>query len=115
MKVECPHCNQEIEIEVPSTVRRGALAGLALEEMTDEQLKKELTNAKSVLYKAEKRGASVEVIAKNKDRVDAAEAEKAKRDALKKEAAGEVASTEEVTDLEAADSEETVYAEDTEM
>ena len=47
--------------------------------MTDEQLKREITNAKSVLYKAEKRGSSAEIIAKNRDRVEAALAEKARR------------------------------------
>lgn len=67
-----------------SGVRRGKLAGLTLEEMDDEQLKRELINSKSVLYKAEKRGASEETIAKNQARVDAATAEKEKRDATKK-------------------------------
>lgn len=100
MRIECPHCNQEIEVEVPQTVRRGALAGLSLEEMSDEQLKKEIVNAKSVLYKAEKRGADAAIIAKNKDRVDAAVAEKAKRDALKKgeEVTAEVAESNETSE-----------------
>lgn len=79
MKFTCPHCNQEVEIQTPEAVRRGALAGISLEDMTDEQLKREIVNAKSVLYKAEKRGSSAEVIAKNRDRVEAALAEKAKR------------------------------------
>ena len=55
------------------------MAGLSLEEMTDEQLKRELINANSVLYKAQQRGASAETIAANQARVDAAKAEKAKR------------------------------------
>lgn len=59
--------------------RRGQLAGLALEDMTDEQLKREIINAKSVLYKATQRGAAEETINKNQARVDAAMAEKAKR------------------------------------
>jgi len=69
------------EIEMPAKVRkpRGQLAGLTLEEMTDEQLKREIINAKSVLYKAKQRGASEETIAANQARVDAALAEKAKR------------------------------------
>ena len=69
------------EIEMPAKVRkpRGQLAGLTLEEMTDEQLKREIINAKSVLYKAKQRGASDETIAANQARVDAALAEKAKR------------------------------------
>ena len=69
------------EIEMPAKVRkpRGQLAGLTLEEMTDDQLKREIINAKSVLYKAKQRGASEETIAANQARVDAALAEKAKR------------------------------------
>jgi hypothetical protein len=75
----CPHCNNEFVIETPAPQRRGQLQGLAIEEMTDEQLKVEIVNAKSVLYKAQKRGASADTIAKNQARVDAAMAEKAKR------------------------------------
>ena len=69
------------EIEMPAPVKkpRGQLAGLTLEEMTDEQLKREIINAKSVLYKATQRGAAAETIAANQARVDAALAEKAKR------------------------------------
>jgi len=70
-----------IEVELPTPVKkqRGQLAGLTLEEMTDEQLKRELVNAKSVLYKAKQRGASEETIEANQARVDAALAEKAGR------------------------------------
>ena len=67
MLVNCPHCNQEVEIQIPETVRRGQLAGISLQDMTDEQLKRELVNSKSVLYKAEKRGASEDILARNKD------------------------------------------------
>jgi len=67
----CPHCNGEIIIESPAPQRRGQLAGIALEDMSVEQLKREAINAKSVLYKAQKRGASAETIAKNQARVDA--------------------------------------------
>ena len=72
------------EIEMPAPVKkpRGQLAGLTLEEMTDEQLKREIINAKSVLYKAKQRGASEETIAANQARVDAALAEKAKKSSL---------------------------------
>ena len=59
--------------------RRGQLAGLELETMTDEQLKREVINANSVLYKATQRGAAAETIAKNQARVDAVKAELAKR------------------------------------
>lgn len=70
-----------VEVEAPKKERkpRGQLAGLTIEEMSDAQLKIELINSKSVLYKAKKRGASEETIAANQARVDAAEAEKAKR------------------------------------
>lgn len=76
----------EVELPTPPISRRGQLAGLSLEEMTDEQLKREIINAKSVLYKAKKRGASEETIARNEARVEAALAEKARREAMKKEA-----------------------------
>lgn len=82
-EITCPHCEGVITIERPAPQRRGTLAGVALEEMTDEQLKIEIRNAKSVLYKAEKRNAPAETILNNQARVDAAMAEKAKRDAAK--------------------------------
>lgn len=70
-----------VEVEIPAAEKkpRGQLAGISLEDMTDEQLKRELINANSVLYKAKQRGASEETIAANQARVDAAKAEKAKR------------------------------------
>ena len=68
-----------VEAPVKEKKPRGQLAGIAIEDMTDEQLKREIINAKSVLYKAKQRGASDETIAANQARVDAAEAEKAKR------------------------------------
>lgn len=69
------------EVELPAAVKkpRGQLAGLSLEEMTDEQLKRELINANSVLYKAKQRGAAPETIEANEARVEAAKAEKARR------------------------------------
>lgn len=79
-EITCPHCEGVITIERPAPQRRGTLAGVALEEMTDEQLKIEIRNAKSVLYKAEKRNAPAETILNNQARVDAAMAEKAKRE-----------------------------------
>lgn len=96
----------KIEVEAPrraSGTPRGQLAGIALEEMTDEQLKREIINASSVLYKAKKRGASEDTIAINQARVDAARAEKDKRTALNK---AEEASV---------DTEESVYTEETEV
>ena len=69
----------EVEAPVADKKPRGQLAGIALEDMTDEQLKREIINANSVLYKAKQRGASEETIAANQARVDAAKAEKAKR------------------------------------
>jgi uncharacterized Zn-finger protein len=79
-EVTCPHCNETFLVEVPvAEKRRGQLYGIALEDMSDEQLKREIINAGSVLYKAKQRGASEEIIAKNQARLDAAKAEKAKR------------------------------------
>ena len=69
----------EVEAPIPEKKPRGQLAGIALEDMTDEQLKREIINANSVLYKAKQRGAAEETIAANQARVDAAKAEKAKR------------------------------------
>lgn len=77
--------------------RRGQLAGISLAEMTDEQLKREVVNANSVYYKAVKRGASDEIINKNKERLDAAIAE---RDARK---AAATPATEEATEVESND------------
>lgn len=84
-EITCPHCNEAIIIERPAPQRRGELAGLSLEEMTDEQLKIEIRNAKSVLYKAEKREAPADTILNNQARVDAAMAEKAKREPVVEE------------------------------
>lgn len=79
-EVTCPHCNETYLVEVPvAEKRRGQLYGIALEDMTDEQLKREIINAGSVLYKAKQRGAAEDIIAKNQARLDAAKAEKAKR------------------------------------
>lgn len=101
--VECPKCGEMFEIEAPVKEKkpRGQLAGIALEDMTDEQLKREIINANSVLYKAKQRGASEEVIAANQARVDAAKAEKAKRhpvvaDAVEAEGVAEALATDSV-------------------
>lgn len=74
----------KVQVEVPVAPRkpRGQLAGIALVDMDDEQLKREIINAKSVLYKAKQRGASDDTIAVNQARVDAALAEKAKRQGI---------------------------------
>lgn len=87
-EITCPHCNSVFEVEAPVAEKkpRGQLAGLTLTEMTDEQLKREIINASSVLYKAKQRGASEEIITKNQARVDAAKAEKAKRHPVVEEA-----------------------------
>ena len=78
----CPHCGGAIIIEKKSGGRRGQLVGLELPEMTDEQLKRELINSKSVLYKAKQRNAAPELIAKNEERVSLALAEKEARAAI---------------------------------
>lgn len=70
-----------VEVAIPTAPRapRGMLAGIALEDMTLDQLKRELINAKSVLYKAKLRGAPEQTIKANEERVAAAEAMRAKR------------------------------------
>lgn len=99
----------KIVVEAPELPKRerGVLNGIALEDMTDEQLKREITNSKSVLYKATKREADQEVIDRAQARVDAAVAEKDKRAATAAPAgvpAGSVASVEEdVIDEETAE------------
>lgn len=99
----CPHCGETFEVEVPKMEkRRGQLYGIALEDMTDEQLKREIINASSVLYKAKQRGAAEETIAANQARVDAAKAEKAKRTPVVEEEAGEVADALAETDADVA-------------
>lgn len=105
MNVTCPHCATEFEVEVVK-VKRGVLAGIELADMTDDQLKREITNAKSVLYKATKRGASDELLVAHQDRVDAAMAEKAAR---KANAVEEVVEVVEVVEAEVV--EESPYAE----
>lgn len=77
---------KEIQARPVDTNRRGKLAGIALEDMSDEELKREIINAKSVLYKAQKREAAAATIEQNQARVDAAIAEKDKRTPAKEEA-----------------------------
>ena len=83
IEVTCPACGEVFEVEVPKRAGtpRGALAGIALADMDMDQLKREKINAKSVLYKAQKRNAPEETIALNQARVDAVEAEIAARKA----------------------------------
>ena len=82
-EITCPHCGGVITIERPAPQRRGVLAGIALEDMSDEQLKIEIRNAKSVLYKAQKRNAPAETILNNQARLEAALAEKERREKAK--------------------------------
>lgn len=60
----------EVEVPKPEKKPRGVLAGIPLEEMTIEQLKREKINAGSVLYKAQQRNASEDIIARNQERFD---------------------------------------------
>lgn len=96
-----------VAIEIPggSNGKRGQLAGIELADMTDEQLKRERINAKSVLYKAKKRGADQGTIDANQARVDAVEAEIASRKAL-------VATAEATEATEATEAEATTEAAD---
>jgi len=62
-----------IEVDIPKGQGR-ARNTKPIEEMTKEELKREITNANSVLYKATKRGADQEIIDRNQARLDAAKA-----------------------------------------
>lgn len=97
-----------VEIEAPAKEKkqRGQLAGIAIEDMTDEQLKREIINANSVLYKAKQRGAAEETIAANQARLDAAKAEQNKRK-------GTTPADAETANVEAALEGEGVYSEET--
>lgn len=114
-EITCQHCGGTIKIEVPKKPvstgggRRGQLAGLKLSEMSDAQLKIELINAHSVLYKAQKRNASSDVIAKNQARVDAAEAEKKARAAKVETPATTEATATTQTEIDPKSADESVY------
>jgi hypothetical protein len=62
-----------IEVEVPSRMGRKRVTK-PIDEMSHEELKREIINAGSVLYKAQKRGADEEIIERNQARLDAAKA-----------------------------------------
>lgn len=94
--ISCPHCGENIIFEVPTATRRGELTGIALVDMTDDQIKIEIRNSKSVLSKAEKRGACPSTIIKNKARVDAVIALRDERNAAKAAAAPAVEENAEV-------------------
>ena len=66
----------EFEYELPKAQARGVVAGIPLEEMTDDQLKIEYRNANSVHYKTAKAGRDA---SKAKARLDACKAEMDKR------------------------------------
>jgi hypothetical protein len=79
-----------IEVEIPGG-RRAQREVKPIEEMTKEELKREIINAGSVLYKAQKRGAAEEIIQKNQERLDAAKAlmaEKFPKPIVEKKAGG---------------------------
>lgn len=62
-----------IEVEVPSARGRQRTVK-PIDEMSQEELKREIINAGSVLYKAQKRGADEDIIERNKARLEAAKA-----------------------------------------
>lgn len=59
----------EFDYELPASVRRGAVVGIPLEEMTDDQLKIEYRNANSVHYKTKKAGHDTTKAAERLERV----------------------------------------------
>lgn len=67
----------EFEYELPvSTGTRGAVAGIPIDKMTDDQLKIEYRNANSVAYKTKKAGRDA---TKAEERLERVKAEMAKR------------------------------------
>lgn len=62
----------EFDFEVPKGAGggRGALLGIAVEEMTEEQLKIEYRNANSVYYKTKKAGKNADSIARAEERLN---------------------------------------------
>lgn len=64
------------DYEVPKAERHGAVAGIPLEEMTDDQLKIEYRNANSVAYKTKKAGRDA---TKAEERLERCKAEMEKR------------------------------------
>lgn len=79
-----------IEVEIPGG-RRAKHDNKPIDEMTKEELKREIINAGSVLYKAKKRGAAEEIIQNNQGRLDAARAlmaEKFPKPIVEKKAGG---------------------------
>ena len=66
----------EFNYEIPKSERRGAVVGIPLEEMTDDQLKIEYRNANSVAYKTKKAGRDA---SKADERLERVKAEMAKR------------------------------------
>jgi len=72
--VTCPNCGTAFELP-KSLAARGVVSGIALEDMTDEQLKIEYRNANSVFYKTKKNPASKpESIERTTARLDAVKA-----------------------------------------
>ncbi len=85
IEVEVPHGLQAgdkfvIDVEQPLVpkVKKTRLANIPLEQMTIEQLKRELINARSMLYKAQARGDEKKLVEATK-RVNRAAGELAKR------------------------------------
>ena len=66
----------EFDYTLPASMRRGAVVGIPLEEMTDDQLKIEYRNANSVFYKTKKAGRDT---TNSGDRLEKVKAEMAKR------------------------------------
>lgn len=61
----------EFDYTLPASMRRGAVVGIPLEEMTDDQLKIEYRNANSVHYKTKKAGHDATKAAERLERVKA--------------------------------------------
>ena len=76
VKVTCPNCATVFDFEIPKSISsRGAVVGIALSDMTVDQLKIEYRNANSVAYKSKKANKNPDTIAKSAARLEAVKAE----------------------------------------
>lgn len=69
----CPACGNVFELPVGAT-RQGLLAGIAVEDMTEDQLRIERRNAHSVWYKSNKKDPASEGTKKSLERLQKVEA-----------------------------------------
>ncbi len=75
----CPTCGKYTKAKSSGRKPGRRVLLMPVEEMTDAELKREIVNASSVLYKAKQRNAPEDTIAANQERMNLATDERAKR------------------------------------